>query len=122
MANGIKGTAKRLGWDLSNTPGIMISLYGDKTFNASIIGQSTPNHFDDGGFRFLQSTTNLDFNRSFKDVAEGLNFGLLEFRYEIIKFTVANVSTKIMIFRKPGIGFTGISDSAIQVVNLTVRM
>ena len=85
MANGIKGSAGNdWSWDLSNNTGYNnFHYYGDKTFNASIIGQSTPNHFDDGGFRFLQSTTNLDFNKSFKDVAEGLNFGLgAEFRYE----------------------------------------
>ena len=88
MANGIKGTAGNdWSWDLSNNTGYNdFHYYGDKTFNASLIGQSTPNHFDDGGFRFLQSTTNLDFNRSFKDVAEGLNFGLgAEFRYENYK-------------------------------------
>ncbi|HKO80224.1 MAG TPA: TonB-dependent receptor, partial [Chitinophagaceae bacterium] len=84
-ANGIKGTTGNdWGWDLSNNTGYNnFHYYGDKTFNASIIGQSTPNHFDDGGFRFLQSTTNLDFNKSFKDIAEGLNVGLgAEFRYE----------------------------------------
>ena len=88
VANGIRGTTgKDWGWDLSNNTGYNdFHFYGDKTFNASLIGQSTPNHFDDGGFRFLQSTTNLDFNKSFKDVAEGLNFGLgAEFRYENYK-------------------------------------
>ncbi|MGZ8541832.1 MAG: TonB-dependent receptor [Chitinophagaceae bacterium] len=88
MANGIKGnTGNGWSWDLSNNTGYNdFHYYGDKTFNASLIGQSTPNHFDDGGFRFLQSTTNLDFNKSFKDVAEGLNFGLgAEFRYENYK-------------------------------------
>lgn len=85
MANGIRGTTGNdWGWDLSNNTGYNnFHYYGDKTFNASIIGQSTPNHFDDGGFRFLQSTTNLDFNKSFKEIAEGLNIGLgAEFRYE----------------------------------------
>src|SRR5688572_1187485 len=85
MANGVKGSAGNdWSWDLSNNTGYNnFHYYGDKTFNASLVGQSTPNHFDDGGFRFLQSTTNLDFNKSFKDVAEGLNFGLgAEFRYE----------------------------------------
>lgn len=88
VANGIRGTTGNdWSWDLSNNTGYNdFHYYGDKTFNASIIGQSTPNHFDDGGFRFLQSTTNLDFNKSFKEVAEGLNFGLgAEFRYENYK-------------------------------------
>ena len=38
------------------------------------------------GFRFLQNTTNLDFSKSFKGVAQGLNLGLgAEFRYENYK-------------------------------------
>jgi iron complex outermembrane recepter protein len=88
VANGIKGSAGNdWSWDLSNNTGYNnFHYYGDKTFNASIIGQSTPNHFDDGGFNFLQNTTNLDFSKSFKDIAEGLNLGLgAEFRYENYK-------------------------------------
>src|SRR4029077_16642820 len=39
--------------------------------------------FDDGGFTFLQNTVNLDFSKSFKSVAQGLNLGLgAEYRYE----------------------------------------
>ncbi|MEO6315980.1 MAG: TonB-dependent receptor [Chitinophagaceae bacterium] len=85
LALGIKGDAGNgWGWDLSNTIGRNdFHYYGDKTFNASIIGKSTPNHFDDGGFNFLQNTTNLDFNKSFKSVGEGLVLGVgAEFRYE----------------------------------------
>jgi len=71
-------------WDLSNTLGRNdFHFYGDKTFNASLVGKSTPNHFDDGGFNFLQNTTNLDFSKSFKEIGEGLNLGIGgEFRYE----------------------------------------
>lgn len=71
-------------WDLSNTIGYNnFHYFGDKTFNASQIGKSTPNHFDDGGFNFLQNTTNIDFSKSFKSVARGLNLGLgAELRYE----------------------------------------
>lgn len=85
FAAGIRGSAgPDWNWDLSNNTGYNnFHYYGDKTFNASLIGQSTPNHFDDGGFRFLQNTTNLDFSKSFNDIAEGLNLGLgSEFRYE----------------------------------------
>ena len=88
FAAGLRGSVgKNWNWDLSNNTGYNdFHYYGDKTFNASIIGQSTPNHFDDGGFRFLQNTTNLDFSKSFKDIAEGLNLGLgTEFRYENYK-------------------------------------
>ncbi len=88
FAAGIRGTAgKDWNWDLSNNTGYNdFHYYGDKTFNASIIGQSTPNHFDDGGFNFLQNTTNLDFSKSFADIADGLNLGLgAEFRFENYK-------------------------------------
>jgi iron complex outermembrane recepter protein len=88
FAAGIRGTAGNgWGWDLSNNTGYNdFHYYGDKTFNASLIGQSTPNHFDDGGFRFLQNTTNLDFSKSIKGIAQGLNLGLgAEFRYENYK-------------------------------------
>ncbi|CAN5566479.1 TonB-dependent receptor [soil metagenome] len=85
LAMGVKGSAGNdWNWDLSNTVGRNdFHYYGDKTFNASIIGQSTPNHFDDGGFNFLQNTLNFDLSKSFKTVAEGLNLGFgAEYRYE----------------------------------------
>lgn len=85
LAAGIRGEAgKDWTWDLSNTIGKNdFHYYGDQTFNASLVGASTPNHFDDGGFNFLQNTTNLDFSKSFKSVASGLNLGFgAEFRYE----------------------------------------
>jgi iron complex outermembrane recepter protein len=89
FAAGIKGEAgKGWDWDLSNTVGYNdFHYYGDKTFNASILGKATPTHFDDGGFNFLQNTLNLDFNKTFSSVAAGLNLGLgSEFRYE--KYTI----------------------------------
>jgi iron complex outermembrane receptor protein len=89
FAAGVKGEAgKGWDWDLSNTVGYNdFHYYGDKTFNASILGKATPTHFDDGGFNFLQNTLNLDFNKTFSSVAAGLNLGLgSEFRYE--KYTI----------------------------------
>ena len=85
VAIGFKGsTAQGWNWDLSNTLGRNdFHYYGDKTYNASIIGARTPTHFDDGGFNFLQNTVNLDFSRSFKHIASGLNLGFgAEYRYE----------------------------------------
>ena len=85
LAMGIKGGSdKNWSWDISNNLGYNnFHYYGDKTFNASLIGKSAPNHFDDGGFNFLQNTLNADFNKTFASVAEGLNLGLgAEFRYE----------------------------------------
>ncbi len=88
FAAGLKGKAKRdWNWDLSNTLGRNdFHYYGDKTFNASMIitpGTQRQTHFDDGGFNFLQNTINLDFSKSFKTIAEGLNLGLgAEYRLE----------------------------------------
>jgi iron complex outermembrane receptor protein len=82
---GISGnTASKWNWDISNNIGSNnFHYYGDKTFNASQIGKSTPNHFDDGGFKFLQNTLNVDFSKPFKTIAQGLTLGVgAEFRYE----------------------------------------
>lgn len=84
LAVGIKGvTNSNWNWDLSNTLGRNdFHFYGDKTYNASL-GKITPNHFDDGGFNFLQNTLNLDFSKAFKGIGEGFNIGLgAEYRYE----------------------------------------
>src|SRR4030081_2767703 len=56
FAAGVKGSAgKDWNWDISNNSGYNdFHYFGDKTFNASLIGQTTPTHFDDGGFRLLQ--------------------------------------------------------------------
>jgi len=85
IALGLRGDAgDGWGWDLSNTLGRNdFHYYGDKTFNASLVGANMPNHYDDGGFNFLQNTVNLDFTKSIKTVAEGLNLGLgAEYRFE----------------------------------------
>ncbi len=48
-----------------------------------MIGKTSPNDFDDGGFSFLQNTLNADFSKSFKGIGEGFNIGLgAEYRYE----------------------------------------
>ena len=85
FAAGLRGAAgDHWAWDLSNTIGENnFHYFGDKTYNASDIGNITPTHFDDGGFTFLQNTLNLDFNRLFPTVGRGLNLGLgAEYRYE----------------------------------------
>ncbi|OOQ58351.1 TonB-dependent receptor [Mucilaginibacter pedocola] len=86
VAAGFKGTVGNgWDWDLSNNTGNnKFHFYGDKTFNASMSAAKT--HFDDGGSEFLQNTTNLNVNKHFSTVAEGLNFGFGgEFRYERYK-------------------------------------
>ena len=87
FAAGVKGTCHNWNWDISNTFGRNdFHYYGDKTFNASIFyvaNAQQQNHFDDGGFNFLQNTLNFDVSRSFKTIAQGLNLGLgAEYRYE----------------------------------------
>ena len=85
IALGLKGvTAKNWNWDVSFTDGKNdFQYYGDKTFNASKLGDVTQTRFDDGGFRFRQATLNLDFNRSFQSVLSGLNFAYgAEYRNE----------------------------------------
>ena len=72
-------------WDISNTIGYnSFHYYGYNTFNASIIGDASKTSFDDGGFRFLQNTLNIDASKQFgKENAGGLavSYGA-ELRYE----------------------------------------
>ena len=89
LAVGFRGTLGRdWDWDLSNTIGENdFHYFGDKTFNASLGAAGiNKNHFDDGGFRFLQNTSNVDFNKHYSTVARGLtlSFGG-EYRFEQYK-------------------------------------
>ena len=72
-------------WDLSNSLGRNnFHYYGDGTYNASNISNISQTHFDDGGFNFLQNTSNLDFSKQFGKVNQGgvkLAYGA-ELRYE----------------------------------------
>lgn len=86
LSVGFKGTTVNdWQWDLSNTAGgNNFHYYGDGTFNASLgaVGAGK-NHFDDGGFYFFQNTTNLDLDKQYKDVAQGMTLAFgAEFRYE----------------------------------------
>ena len=73
-------------WDISNNIGYNdFHYFGNKTFNASLPlpEQASKNRFDDGGFSFLQNTANVDVNKRFAGVGEGLTLALGgEFRYE----------------------------------------
>lgn len=80
---GFKGRTKsNWNWDLSNTIGKnKFHFYGDKTFNAS--AGAFKNHFDDGGFSFLQNTTNLNIS---KELSADFNLALgFEYRHENYK-------------------------------------
>jgi iron complex outermembrane receptor protein len=83
LTAGVKGkTGGNWNWDLSNTIGRNnFHFYGDKTFNASL--GATKNHFDDGGFNFLQNTVNLNIS---KKINNSFNIGLgAEARFENYK-------------------------------------
>ncbi|HWB26074.1 MAG TPA: TonB-dependent receptor [Chitinophagaceae bacterium] len=85
LAVGIKGvTHDNWSWDISNVVGQNnFHFFGDQTFNTSLVGQTTPNHFDDGGFTFLQNTLTLDVDKPFKGIGEGFNIAFgAEYRYE----------------------------------------
>jgi len=59
-------------WDLSNAFGNNnFHYFGDGTFNASNIGNISQTHFDDGGFNFLQNTSNLDISKQFGKLNNG---------------------------------------------------
>ncbi len=82
VTGGFKGVCHNWNWDLSNTTGKNnFHFYGDKTFNAS--AGPNQNHFDDGGFSFLQNTANLNLSHEF---SKKFHLGVgAEFRYENYK-------------------------------------
>ena len=87
---GFKGSyANDWKWDLSNVIGYNdFHYFGNNTFNGTLAEgiASTKTRFDDGGFSFLQNTTNYDVSKYFSSVADGftLSFGA-EFRHENYK-------------------------------------
>ena len=89
-AAGLRGTVgTNWDWDFSNVIGYNdFHYYGNNTFNATLpdaqVAKQT--RFDDGGFNYLQNTANLDVNRRFASIAQGLTFSFGgEFRYENYK-------------------------------------
>lgn len=83
---GLKGNIGGWNWTLSNNTGRSDAhIFGNKTFNASLPlpQQYTKTRFDDGGFNYLLNVTNLDFDKHFSNVFQGLTLGWgAEFRYE----------------------------------------
>ncbi len=73
MVTGFSKTSKNgWDWDLSNAFGNNnFHYFGHGTFNASNIGNVSQTHFDDGGFNFLQNTSNLDISKQFGKVNQG---------------------------------------------------
>jgi iron complex outermembrane recepter protein len=89
IALGLKGkTVRNWNWDGSITTGKNdFQYFGSGTFNASLQGNTTKNYFEDGGFRFRQTTLNIDFSKTFKTIANGLNIGY-GFEYRNEKYTI----------------------------------
>ena len=80
VTGGFRGTCGgSWNWDFSNTIGKNnFHFYGDKTYNAS--QGPAQNHFDDGGFSFLQNTANLNVS---KELTSKINLAVgAEYRYE----------------------------------------
>ena len=94
LAAGLKGEfSNDWKWDLSNTVGENdFHFYGDKTFNASL--GATKNHFDDGGFNFLQNTSNLNFSKLIKGIGESFNLAIgAEYRFEQYKLKAGEIDS-----------------------------
>ena len=94
LATGLKGELKNdWKWDLSNNIGDNdFHFYGDKTFNASL--GANKNHFDDGGFNFLQNTSNLNFSKQIKGVGESFNLAMgAEYRFEQYKLKAGELDS-----------------------------
>jgi iron complex outermembrane receptor protein len=90
MANGFSGTlANGWDWDISNVTGYNnFHYFGGKTFNATLdnIPGSLKTRFNDGGFSFLQNTANIDIDKRFAGVAQGMTLAFGgEYRYERYK-------------------------------------
>jgi len=83
-------------WDFSNAFGYNdFHYYGAGTFNASDIGNVTKTNFDDGGFNFLQNTTNFDLSKQFGTVNNGgvrVAYGA-ELRYEAYRINRGEVAS-----------------------------
>ncbi len=83
-------------WDFSNAFGYNdFHYYGAGTFNASDIGNVTKTNFDDGGFNFLQNTTNFDLSKQFGTVNNGglkVAYGA-ELRYEAYRINRGEIAS-----------------------------
>lgn len=76
------------GWkvDFSNTYGKNNFHYYIKGTNNASLGNASPTDFDAGGHSLSQNTTNLDFSKYYRNIAEGFNLAYgLEYRTENFK-------------------------------------
>jgi iron complex outermembrane receptor protein len=91
-----KETKNGWNWDFSNAFGYNdFHYYGAGTFNASDIGNVTKTNFDDGGFNFLQNTTNFDLSKQYGTVNNGglkVAYGA-ELRYEAYRINRGEVAS-----------------------------
>ena len=91
-----KETKNGWNWDFSNAFGYNdFHYFGAGTFNASDIGNITKTNFDDGGFNFLQNTTNFDLSKQYGTVNNGglkVAYGA-ELRYEAYRINRGEVAS-----------------------------
>ena len=91
-----KETKNGWSWDFSNAFGYNdFHYFGAGTFNASDIGNITKTNFNDGGFNFLQNTTNFDLSKQFGTVNNGglkVAYGA-ELRYEAYRINKGEVAS-----------------------------
>ena len=86
-ALGIRGKVNGWNVDFSNTFGRNTFFITVSNSSNGTLGVATPRVFDAGGLSFTQNTTNLDINRFFDDIFNGLNvaFGA---EYKVERFQI----------------------------------
>ena len=97
LAFGIRGKIRGWNVDLSNTWGKNSMNYTvDNSLNASMLNVS-PTSFNSGGFNFSENTTNLDVDKQFGDILQGLSVAYgVEYRqdrYQIVAGDITSYAT-----------------------------
>ncbi|HZK68802.1 MAG TPA: TonB-dependent receptor, partial [Paludibacter sp.] len=113
FATGLRGKVSDWDVDLSNTYGLnKIDFVTSNSLNASLLAKS-PTRFEAGGYRFIQNTTNLDFNRKL-DFLSGLNaaFGF-EHRYEKYQIVPGQESSYRDYGKSVKIGVDGLGNNIL---------
>lgn len=108
LSTGIRGKVGEWNADFSNTYGSnKIDFSTTHTLNATLL-EATPTSFDDGGYRFTQNTTNLDFTHKYDELFSGLNvaFGF-EHRFEKYEIVAGEVASYADFGRAIKVGVDG---------------
>lgn len=96
LATGIRGKLGEWKVDLSNTYGQnTLNFTTNNSLNASQLSSSATS-FTDGGYGFIQNTTNLDLSRYYKDILSGFNLAFgAEHRYENYKINAGSADSYV---------------------------